>query len=289
MLRSIGAGVQTPAVTSFFPELVPENQLARVQGINQALGSAMMLLAPALGGLVLNQFGLVWTFIIDILSAAAAVLIMFRLKIEKKISKDQRSDILTDLKKGLTYTFHHRHLRQIMLAYALSFVLFTPAATLAPLLIERSFGNELWRLSFNQIIWGLGSIIGGLSLSFFGDVKQKAKVISYLLITFGLLLILEGAVSNFWLYQILVGLTGILLPIIVTLQTIRIQQTANPKLLGRVFSIVQVITASAMPIAILFFGPLADIVRVQQILLITGAVLVIMGISYLKKIITMQR
>ena len=38
-----------------------------------------------------------------------------------------------------------------------------------------------------------------------------------------------------------------------------------------------------MPIAILFFGPLADIVRVQQILLITGAVLVIMGISYLKK------
>ena len=80
---------------------------------------------------------------------------MFRLKIEKKISKDQRSDILTDLKKGLTYTFHHRQLRQIMLAYALSFVLFTPAATLAPLLIERSFGNELWRLSFNQIIWGL--------------------------------------------------------------------------------------------------------------------------------------
>lgn len=289
MLRSIGAGVQTPAVTSFFPELVPENQLARVQGINQALGSAMMLLAPALGGLVLNQFGLVWTFIIDILSAAAAVMIMFRLKIEKKISKDQRSDILTDLKKGLTYTFHHRQLRQIMLAYALSFVLFTPAATLAPLLIERSFGNELWRLSFNQIIWGLGSIIGGLSLSFFGDVKQKARVISYLLITFGLLLILEGAVSNFWLYQILVGLTGILLPIIVTLQTVKIQQTANPKLLGRVFSIVQVITASAMPIAILFFGPLADIVRVQQILLITGAVLVIMGISYLKKIITMQR
>ena len=103
------------------------------------------------------------------------------------------------------------------------------------------------------------------------------------------MLILEGAVSNFWLYQILVGLTGILLPIIVTLQTVKIQQTANPKLLGRVFSIVQVITASAMPIAILFFGPLADIVRVQQILLITGAVLVIMGISYLKKIITMQR
>ena len=44
----------------------------------------MMLLAPALGGLVLNQFGLVWTFIIDILSAAAAVLIYVSIKNREK-------------------------------------------------------------------------------------------------------------------------------------------------------------------------------------------------------------
>lgn len=133
MIRSIGAGIQTPAVTSFFSELVPENQLTRVQGINQTLGSAMMLLAPALGGLVLSQIGIVWSFLIDVLSASLAVVIMLQLKIETRTTKAEKTTILIDLKNGLSYAFHQRNLRVIMLVYAVSFVLFTPAATLAPI------------------------------------------------------------------------------------------------------------------------------------------------------------
>lgn len=283
MIRSIGAGIQTPAVASFFPELVPENQLTRVQGINQTLGSAMMLLAPALGGLVLSQIGIVWSFLIDVLSASLAVVIMLQLKIETRVTKDEDATILIDLKNGLSYAFHQPKLRVIMLVYAVSFVLFTPAATLAPLLIERSFGDELWRLSINQIIWGLGSVAGGMLISLLGELKSKAKIIACLLAFFGLLLILEGNAANFWMYQVLVGVSGILLPVIVTLLTVSIQQTAEIKTLGRVFSIVQVITASAMPIAILFFGPLADVMSVQSILILTGIGLVIMGVFYLKK------
>jgi DHA3 family macrolide efflux protein-like MFS transporter len=51
-------------------------------------------------------------------------------------------------------------------------------------------------------------------------------------------------------------------------------------MLGRVFSIVQIISASAMPIAILFFGPLADIVSVEAILIVSGALLVLLGVLY---------
>lgn len=283
MIRSIGAGIQTPAVTSFFPELVPENQLTRVQGINQTIGSAMMLLAPALGGLVLSQIGIVWSFLIDVLSASLAVVIMLQLKIETRTTKAEKTTIIIDLKNGLSYAFHQPKLRVIMLVYAVSFVLFTPAATLAPLLIERSFGEELWRLSINQIIWGLGSVAGGMLISLLGELKHKAKIIACLLAFFGLLLILEGNAANFWMYQVLVGVSGILLPVIVTLLTVSIQQTAEIKTLGRVFSIVQVITASAMPIAILFFGPLADVTSVQSILIFTGIGLVIMGVIYFKK------
>lgn len=283
IIRSIGAGIQTPAVTSFFPELVPEEQLTRVQGINQTLGSAMMLLAPALGGLVLSQIGIVWSFLIDVLSAILAVVIMLKIKVEVEVSKEKKTTILSDLTNGLSYAYHHPTLRVIMLVYAVSFVLFAPAANLAPLLIERSFGNELWRLSVNQIIWGLGSIAGGMLISFLGEIKSKEKISSCLLSFFGLLLILEGTATNFWIYQLLVGISGILLPIIITLLTVSIQQTADIKILGRVFSIVQVITAGAMPIAILFFGPLADLISIQTILIITGAGLGIMGLFYLKK------
>ena len=51
-------------------------------------------------------------------------------------------------------------------------------------------------------------------------------------------------------------------------------------MLGRVFSIVQLISASAMPVAILLFGPLADVVSVESILLVTGILLAVVGAVY---------
>ena len=65
-----------------------------------------------------------------------------------------------------------------------------------------------------------------------------------------------------------------------TAQTVHIQEITEQTVLGRVFSIVQIISASAMPIAIIFFGPLADVVSVESILLVTGVMLAIVGILY---------
>ena len=50
--------------------------------------------------------------------------------------------------------------------------------------------------------------------------------------------------------------------------------------LGRVFSIIQIASTSALPIAILFLGPLADIVSVQSMLFVSGVLLVICGVLY---------
>ena len=51
-------------------------------------------------------------------------------------------------------------------------------------------------------------------------------------------------------------------------------------MMGRVFSLVQILTGSAMPVAILFFGPLADIVPIGAILLVTGLLLAVAGVFY---------
>ena len=51
-------------------------------------------------------------------------------------------------------------------------------------------------------------------------------------------------------------------------------------MMGRVFSIVQIIAASAMPIAILFFGPLADVISVETILIVSGVLLALVGVVY---------
>ena len=51
-------------------------------------------------------------------------------------------------------------------------------------------------------------------------------------------------------------------------------------MLGRVFSLIQIIAAGAMPLAMLFFGPLADLLKIEWILVVTGALLAGLGLVF---------
>ena len=45
-----GQGIQTPAVNALVPELVPQEQLTRVNGISGSIQSMVMFISPMAGG-----------------------------------------------------------------------------------------------------------------------------------------------------------------------------------------------------------------------------------------------
>lgn len=130
--RSIGAGIQTPAVSAVYPQLVPEQQLTKVQGINQTLGSVLMLLSPAVGGILLGMVGIVGAFLVDIATAALAILVMSRLHLKPTQRTKESLSIWTDLKTGLDYSFSNPALRRILLCCLFAFFFITPASVLTP-------------------------------------------------------------------------------------------------------------------------------------------------------------
>ena len=91
VVRSIGAGIQMPAVNAIYPQLVPQDRLTKVQGINQTLNSVLMLLSPAVGGIVLGSMDIAWAFMLDVVTAALAILIISFIKVEK-IERTDASD-----------------------------------------------------------------------------------------------------------------------------------------------------------------------------------------------------
>ncbi len=279
-IRSVGAGVQTPAVGAIFPQLVPAEDLTRVQGINQTINSVLLLLAPAVGGVILGSVGIVASFFVDVITAALGIFVMSRIRVAPVDRGHTQMSVWEDLKYGLRYTFSHRQLRRIIICFLFSFVLITPAAILSPLMIERSFGSEVWRLTVNEVIWTTGSLAGGIFVSLKRGFRDKIRVVAVCLVAFGILFTLMGLSWNYVIFTALMGIAGIFLPPITTAQTVHIQEITEPDVLGRVFSIVQLITAGAMPIAILFFGPLADIVSVEILMIVSGILLALVGILY---------
>ena len=73
VIRSLGAGIQTPAVNAVIPQLVPEEHLMRCNGINAAMQSAVQFAAPAAAGAIFAVSTLDTTLMIDIVTAILGI------------------------------------------------------------------------------------------------------------------------------------------------------------------------------------------------------------------------
>ena len=191
-LRSVGGGFQAPAVNALYPEIVPREHLLRINGINQMANNVLLLLSPAAGGAILGMFGMQWTFLVDLLTAVIAIAIMFRLKIVTRAADRSDSSVLKELREGVRYTWSQPLLRVMLVCYAVTFVLITPAAFLSPLMVVRSFGSEVWKLTANEMLWSLGALLGGAFVAWKGEFKNKITMIAVSLAVFGCTFALMG-------------------------------------------------------------------------------------------------
>lgn len=281
-LRSVGGGFQAPAVNALYPEIVPREHLLRINGINQMANNVLLLLSPAAGGAILGMVGMQWTFLVDLLTAVIAIAIMFRLKIVTRAADRSDSSVLKELREGVRYTWSQPLLRVMLVCYAVTFILITPAAFLSPLMVVRSFGSEVWKLTANEMLWSLGALLGGAFVAWKGEFKNKITMIAVSLAVFGCTFALMGLSRVFWVYLIFDCICGMFVPVLIASETVLIQTNTEKGYMGRVFALLQFVSQGMMPIAILGFGTLSDLVRIESIMIGCGLLLICWSL-YFKK------
>ena len=277
-LRSIGAGIQMPAVTATLPQFVPPDRLMKVNGVNGAIQSVTMLLAPAVAGALMASWPLETIFFIDVSTAAVAIVIIANLPLppharEGSVSSSQ----WRDLREGLRYLWDHAFLKNLIGYYFVIMFLVVPAAFLTPQMVTRSFGPEVWKLTVNEIAFSAGMTLGGFLMAAWGGFRNRIHTIAYACMAFGVLILGMGAAPVFWLYLIVLFVTGVTLPSYNVASMTLLQEQVENTFQGRVFSFVQIGSSVAMPLGMVLFGPLADTVRIETLLMITGGLLVLTG------------
>ena len=68
------------------------------------------------------------------------------------------------------------------------------------------------------------------------------------------------------------------MPIFSTPGTVLLQEKIEEEYLGRVFGVMGMISTSMMPLGMLIFGPIADFVRIEWLLVGTGVFIIILAI-----------
>jgi len=88
-----------------------------------------------------------------------------------------------------------------------------------------------------------------------------------------------GLVTVFWIYLLFMGLVGFALPLFNTPFTVMLQQKVEPDFLGRVFGVLSMISSSLMPLSMLAYGPVADVIKIEWLLIGTGLLMFILALA----------
>jgi MFS transporter, DHA3 family, macrolide efflux protein len=279
-IRSVGAGIQAPAVNALLPQIVPTEKLIRVNSINSTIQPFIMIAAPVVSGAMLSFSRLEYIFFIDVVTAALAVSLLLILKVSahQKAETAQPTGYLDDLRAGLTYIRQNRVIRTLFIFFAFTFFLVTPVAFLTPLLVARSFGEEVWRLTANEVTFFVGSILGGIIMTVWGGFQNRFRTIGLSCIVWAVLFSGLGLSKDFTLYLVFMFLSGIPMPFFNAPTITLLQEMVRPDMQGRVFSVQQLIMNIVMPVGMLIFGPVADIVTVEVLLVLSSALMAIPGV-----------
>jgi DHA3 family macrolide efflux protein-like MFS transporter len=283
-MRSAGAGIQTPAVAALLPQITPMRHLMRINGINGAITSGLALLAPAAAGAVFawssaanagSVTALVPIFFIDLVTAVIAIAILCFIAVPTiRKAGETGTGYFEDLVEGVRYIANHAFVRWLMILFAIVFLLTVAPSSLTPLMLVRSFpageAQDVINLAALEVAFSIGMMLGGILVASLFAKHSRIGLVIYASLAFGVLSIALGLSPNLWVFFGFMFLVGLAVPFFSTPSMTLLQETVEPERQGRVFGFVSIVMAVAMPFGMVVFGPLADFIAIEWLLVAAG-------------------
>ena len=280
-LRSLGTGVQMPAVSAMIPQLVPEDQLMRFNGVNATLQSLVQFAAPPAAGALLTFSTLRNSLFIDVATAVVGITLLSCLAVPafSKAPGSKQSSVVAEMHLGMRYVFQNRLLTSLLLSYGLFIFLSVPAGFLATLFVTRTYAESYLYMTIVEVVGFAGMVVGGLLMSTWAGFKNKVKTLLVGMTGFGVLAIGMGAIKSFPFYLGLMALYGIALTMVQTSIMTLLQEKTESTMQGRAFGFLNLMYSGSLPLGMAVFGPLSDVFSMRYLMMGTGAALLLLVIK----------
>lgn len=281
-MRSLAQTFQMPTIQSILPQMVPQNELTRVNGQLGMVQSANMIIAPALGAFLFAVVPMNFLILLDVLGALLGIGLLVFVRIPKTEALGEPVHLLTDTKLGFSLLTKNKGLWSLTLIGAAFTLIFMPAVSMYPLMTMDYFQGTVGQAGLIEVVYSVGMLAGGIIIGVFGKWKNRMipVLISYFVIgiAFALSGLLPGNQSGFFWFVILNIIAGLSTPFFNTLLMAMIQQSYEPIYLGRVLGVLNSLMSITGPVGLIFAGPLADHIGVEKLFIIAGLGTIICGL-----------
>jgi MFS family permease len=254
------SAVQYPALAATVPQLVPDRQLSRANGMVQMAGASSRLFAPVFASFLLSVTSLTVVVLIDLGTFVYAVATLAVVTIPQpshaRAAATGTRAVLANLSLGLKFIWSRPALVRLLAFFAVANVAagFT-MALLTPLVLRTGSTTNLGEVLSTE---GLGVLAGSILMIAWGGPKRRVHGILGAGLLFGVGITVIGLRP--WIPLIAAGVLiyAVCLPIVNTCNSTLWQRKVPAEVLGRVMGTLRMVALSTIPASALAAGALSD-------------------------------
>lgn len=257
IVTSSVSALQWPTYSATVTTLVPRAELGRASGMTQLAQALSQIASPVLAGALITTIGLFGITAIDFVTFVVSTLLLIAARIPRVERRERRrGDYWRDLPLGWRTIAAEPGLLGLLLMFAatnflaeLASILFTP--------LVLSFAPPA-ALGTIVAIGGVGLLLGGATLTLTGGPKRPAFGAAIFAALGGVAIAAAGVTVRVPLLAAIAACFFFSVPMMSGSSQVVWQRIVPAEIQGRVFAARATVAMSAVPLASLLAGPLAD-------------------------------
>jgi predicted MFS family arabinose efflux permease len=216
--------------------LVPKQKLPNATSWHSSSWQIAAVSGPAIGGLLYGEKGITFAFIIMIIMLTLSVLLLFFIKPKPPVVLLQKEPMLKSIQHGFKFVWQSKEILGV-LSLDLFAVFFGGATALLPYFSDQILKSGPEGLGILRSAPGIGAILVMLIINFIPMKKDQGRIMLYCVAGFGLMMIVFGLSTFFWISFAALLISGVLDGISVIVRSTVLQLKTPENMKGRVSSL----------------------------------------------------
>ncbi len=263
-----------PAFDAIVPDLLPEDELAQANSLDQLVRPiAFRLIGPALGGWLIAALGVGTAIALDAVSFAASVVAVLAMRPVASRAAAATGSVAAEMRQGYRFVRANVWIWGTLISAAVAYLCFLgPTEVLLPYVVKNDLGGTAGQLGLVFAAGGLGSVLAAVAMGGVGYPRRSITVI-YVVWTLATVAVAGYGLATAWWQLMVVSFVFNSLETVGTIVWATMKQRHVPAaLLGRVSSLDWLISIGLLPISFALTGPVSALIGAQTTLIVAGLV-----------------
>lgn len=274
---------ETPVVQSAIPVICSEEEIPRANGIISSIGTLGTVLGPIIAGIIYRFDAVYQIFAITGGLFLIAILCEVVLNIPKQTQAAMNGTLLQVVVGDLKEVTHYLKAQKVIVkvaivAFLLNFFLASFIQVIIPYVSRIQLGVSDAQFGLMNTILAIGSLLGTVIYGIIANRLNETSISKNLIlvaILFGLLVIPFGLIQDptlaFWIMTIIVASAMGVVTVASVQLIVYIQLVSDKALLGRIMSLVMIVTTLAIPLGQVMYGGFAAAASTEMLLVLIVA------------------